>query len=214
MRSLLRWLRNFAVWFAKPRLAWLMLVVLLLAMVIIVRLRTDEQTIRITGMVLEIFGLGTVAWGVSQTRRRFGRPSIVALTRQWLGQIPRWPRNHVISLAGVASAGAVGSARGHAVYGVGPNPTIEERVDALEKNLKGLDERFNQARNEIEAKVRKQSESIDEERRTRASADENLRKTIEDTETGGLHLSAVGLVWLLVGLILSTIPEELAALLQ
>lgn len=213
VKSLLRWTRNAIIWLAEPRLFWLMLSVLAAGLGAIAGLGWSEQAFRITGMTLEIFGLGTVALGISKTRKQFGRPSTISLSRQWISRFPTWPRNQVIALAGIASAGAVGSAH-VLVADVSANHTIEGRVDALEKKLEALDRRLTRARSEVDAQIRENTQSINEERGARTTGDDLLRKVIEEAEVGGLNLSAIGLVWLLAGLVLSTIPAELVRLMR
>jgi hypothetical protein len=51
-----------------------------------------------------------------------------------------------------------------------------------------------------------------EERLLRKKEDEETRRKLELSQTGGLSISAMGLVWLLWGVILSTVSTEIAKL--
>jgi hypothetical protein len=63
-----------------------------------------------------------------------------------------------------------------------------------------------------EAATRKQADA--EEKQARESVDAQLATRLELTATGGLRLSGVGLVWLIVGTILVGFSGELASHLQ
>lgn len=60
---------------------WLALVVVALALVFSLRPGACESDIRVAGLALQWLEIGTVAHGVHQTRKLFGRPSIAKLLR-------------------------------------------------------------------------------------------------------------------------------------
>src|SRR5688572_11097941 len=49
--------------------------------------RDASAGIRYAGMILQVFGLGTVAAGLSQIRRYFGRPSLLDRFLAWVRQV-------------------------------------------------------------------------------------------------------------------------------
>jgi hypothetical protein len=69
-------------------------------------------------------------------------------------------------------------------------------------------------RRELDREAHTREAVVDQERRSREEQDEKIRRQFEVVETGGLHISSVGLVWLAFGLTLSTIPNELLSLLR
>ena len=74
--------------------------------------------------------------------------------------------------------------------------------------MRYLNERIDAAIKKINESERWQSEAIDRERRERSSEDAKLSTMLERSETGGLHISAVGALWLLIGAILSAAAPE------
>jgi hypothetical protein len=52
--------------------------------------------------------------------------------------------------------------------------------------------------------IGEQSVAIDQEKQDRAKAVDDIRKKLENAQVGDLHKSAIGVVWLIIGLILST----------
>lgn len=59
-------------------------------------------------------------------------------------------------------------------------------------------------------RARAHAEEMKRERSEREAADNAIHEKIKETETGGLHLNAAGVWWLLSGTICSTFPGELA----
>src|SRR3546814_8710666 len=80
-RILIVWLRALWFWLTEPRHFWLATFVVALALVFALRRGTTEPEIRISGLLLQILGIGTVAWGIRETRALFGRPTLVAESR-------------------------------------------------------------------------------------------------------------------------------------
>jgi len=107
-----------------------------------------------------------------------------------------------------------GKARVYGTHGAGENPTIEARLEALEKNITSIHERITQAQNEMDAEFQKAANSLRHEKQVRQSEDNEIRKKLEATGTGGVHISAIGAAWLFLGVILSTAAIEIDELLK
>ena len=200
-------------WLAEPRHGWLSMSIIALALVIAFGPFSSEPIIRLTGLVLQLMGIGTVAWGISETRALFGHPSYETKIKEWFDRFPLVQRNHVINLASISSSAVVWKAR---VYGThGPtSATIDSRVEALEKNVTAIHERITQTQNEMDDEIRKSAIALKREETLRQEADTAIRNKLEATGTGGVHISAIGASWLLVGVILSTASIEIAKLVE
>ena len=69
LRDVWFWLRALGRWLVlDARQFWLAIVVAGGALLISLQPGTSEQFIRLTGMVLQLLGLGTVAWEIAETR--------------------------------------------------------------------------------------------------------------------------------------------------
>ena len=55
---------------------------------------------------------------------------------------------------------------------------------------------------------------LNTERHAREATDSAIREQIEKFAAEGLHIEAAGLFWLILGIVLATIPAELAKLLH
>jgi hypothetical protein len=95
-------------------------------------------------------------------------------------------------------------------HGPGPNPTIETRLEALEKNIEAVQGRITSTQRAIDEQGHKSSEELAAEVNSRQAEDARTRGMLESTATGGVHISAMGATWLFVGVVLSTAAPELA----
>jgi len=205
---MIRFLRARWSWLMEEWVVWLTIAVLLAAVVVAFWPEMTEPRVRITGWALELFGLGTVAWGIRETRRQFGRPDIFANFRAWWARRPKL-RHHVAAGAMHGSGGAIASATGYLSHGTPPNPTLEDRIVALEANLQGVNEHVDQVQREFHKEVVARDEALSSERQAREKEDTEIKQKLESVETGGLDVSMMGVVWLAIGLTFSTIPNEL-----
>ncbi len=181
-----------------------------LALAFTLRRGVTEQEVRFTGLLLQILGIGTVAWGIRETRALFGRPTLFAQFRAWLRRFPVYGGRVVSASASITMPRISVNARGHAGASAGPDASADARIEALEKNVRLLNERIDHTQNEMDQKFRSHADFLKQEERTRALHDQAIREKLEATETGGLHISAMGVLWLFIGVTLSTAATEIA----
>jgi len=93
---------------------------------------------------------------------------------------------------------------------VDPNSPIAAQIGALTKNVEGLKVGLIAVQKKIGSLAREHAGVLQREQQFRAEHDEKLQALLETAETGGLHISFVGVIWLLFGLLLSSLPNEIA----
>jgi hypothetical protein len=176
---------------------------------------TTSAGVRYAGATLQILGLATVASGLSEMRRYFGRPSLREKFCGWLKQIAavfKRPQTATyddgLSLGGTTYGGS-GSER--FIYSAGPEASLEERISVLEKNLDRLRDEFEGEVKPLRQDVGGLRRDIKSEIQARRAEHQEMEKKIEQVAVGGLHLEYIGVVWLFFGILASSIPDELAA---
>jgi len=88
--------------------------------------------------------------------------------------------------------------------------SLAAQVDALTTKVEWLRKLLVAAEADRHSLARKQDDALQSEQQLRADHDEKLGALLESAETGGLHISFVGLIWLLFGILLSSVPGEIA----
>lgn len=213
MKKFRFWLKSIWIWVKKANYLWLALSAVTLS-IFYINLNSTEQAVRISGLILQLLGIATVAWGIKETREQFGHPSLLTQGVQWLLDFPPYGGKVVTcSMHGIL-AGATGNARAHTLHPINPNSSIEERLNSIEKNISLINNRITQAESETDRKTSEISEGLKTEKLTRENSVKEINTKIESTSTGGLHISAIGALWLFAGVTLSTIPNEILSYLK
>lgn len=173
-----------------------------------------SDVVRYAGAMLQIFGLATVAIGLSEMRRLFNRPSLGARIFGWFGRFAAaFKAPKLISVGAFGAGGATVSGEARVVLALGPGASLEERVKVLEENLNRLREELDAKLQEIRRELSTVREGMQRESHERQAADEKRDRQIEEVAIGGLHLEMVGLVWLFLGVLGTSIPDKIAELL-
>ena len=143
----------------------------------------------------------------------FGHPSLFTLAKDWLKLFPKFGGRIRLGSSNIQATSMTGNARGH-VWMNAKDDSNEARINAIEINLKSVNERLCEAQNQIDQCERKMEQDVKEEQDARIKADREILDKIEVIETGGIHISAMGVVWLFVGVIMSSMPAELSTLIK
>jgi hypothetical protein len=172
-----------------------------------------EPRVRLAGMVLQLCGIGTVAWGIRKTRRFFGEKSYRERVREYWGRRPGDRTSALTGHAMPAEAGDFSIGTGDVGWQITtPEAQPHEKIAALESNVERMRKALRDGEHHLKEEARKRVASIDAERQGRERGDEEVRGVIREAAAGGLDLSAMGVVWLFIGVILGTASPEIAQL--
>lgn len=220
MRSFLvdirRWLAAIVRWLLQPWRAWVAVgVVIGVAAIASLLPGMPEDRIRYCGLALQLLGVATVVALLQDKRRTFNRQGLFEQFTQWFVARPRFrPKGQTISLSGVAASSATGSATLSVWRHAAPSAPVEDRVAALEGNIEALKRDIESTTKRTVDSASRLTEELNCERQARVATDSAIRSQLEKFAAGGLHIEAAGLAWLILGIVLATIPAELAKLLQ
>lgn len=215
LTDLLRCIWNHVLWLAKLRKAWIALFVLLMVLsgALLLPGRPDDQ-LRYAGLALQLLGVGTVAYLLRDKRVIFKRKGLLAFLADWAQARPRFrPKAITLQGSGATLEAASSQSRISIWRNAGESASIEQRLDMIEVNLETLraDHSDSAIRNyEAYAQL---TGDLGVERQQREKADRETSSKLEMLGAEGLHVEATGLLWLIVGIVLATIPAELARLL-
>jgi len=169
-----------------------------------------EARIRAAGAVLQVLGILTVVYGLNETRKLFRLPGILAGAWRWIRACPwRGPRR-IFGSGAVSPLGGSLTATGTVTGAMKADATPEERLSHLDLEIARIDKeiddvRANVARNkaELRAEFGAKTQDLD-------ANQAELARVLALAQTGGINLSLAGLVWLAVGVVLTSIPTEIA----
>lgn len=171
--------------------------------------------VRYSGLALQLLGIFTVVHGLSGRRRLFKRPSLMESIRIWYGRRPRWRREgQHITVSGTASIGITGSADLLLWRGTPKDASLAEQVEVLRENIETLKAQQDKLTATLSETLHALEVALKSEKKVREGVTGDLAARMDALGAGGLHVEAVGLVWLTLGVILATVPTEVAAILR
>lgn len=201
-------------WLGEPKYVWITVVVVICALAFALRPGTSEPAIRYTGLVLQVVGISTVIWGIYEIRGLFGYPPIRKKIKIWFRRFPYPRRRTTVSATHTIPIVYELGADEYFIHGPGDSPTTKMRLDALDKNVQTIHDRITTLGKEIEHRIEGLGQDLRKEQDARSVQHQEVRKTIEAIGAGGVHISAMGAVWLLFGVTLSAAGPDLACVLQ
>lgn len=203
-------MRRFALWI-KRKLLWITIVVFAAALLQVLFISSSEASFRITGLILQLLGIGTVAHGIHETRKMFGHPSPFSIVKDKLRQLLKFGGRVRLITSNIQATSMTNIVRPQVWMNAKDNSN-EERINAIETNLKYLNKRLCEVQNQIDQCERRIEKEIKGEQDFRIKADREIMEKIEAVETGGINISTMGVFWLFVGVIMSSVSEELSIL--
>ena len=174
----------------------------------------DDQ-LRYAGLALQLLGVGTVAYLLRDKRTTFNRKGFLDLLKEWVSARPQFrPKSITLQVSGAAHATSSGAGRLSIWRRAPADATLEKRLETLEANLEQLHEDHSEVTSGLRKASARLADELSAEKRTREEADRATNDKLEKFGAEGIHVEATGLVWLVAGIVLATIPSELAAMSQ
>jgi hypothetical protein len=162
-------------------------------------------------MFYQFYGIMAVITGLNDNAILFGKNGLIRSALCWLASFRGvFARPRTVEAAGAS----VGISSASAVASVGTvriNPRLEDRVVELEKKLGTLENHMNVKIQETKDYARS---LVDDETVARRIEQTQISKKVQDALFGGLTLQVGGALFLIFGVIFTSIPDELASLLR
>jgi hypothetical protein len=161
-----------------------------------------EAKARYAGAALQLAGIGTAVWAFR---------SVAEAVVGWFRELPG-----VIGSLNVVLGAATASATGR-VHAAGVSVTpgrvagVEDRLSALEQRMAGLESDLDERAKTLTRELAAMHQQLQDERQQRAVADEAARAISHAAERGH-RLQVIGLVWLAIGVVLTSVPGEMGSL--
>lgn len=199
-----------AYWFYEPKLFFLAVLYLCLAFSWIVFFNYSEPSFRLIGLLLQIFGIVTVVLGIIQTREQFKHESYLKLFFNWVKRFPIKSKPVFIEPEGINVSMSIGDVILHTVFKLNPNTPIQEQLIKIEKEILFLQSQIDNQTDKNMNELNNVKSQLATEKNERTNSINQTLKIIESTSTGGIHISFIGTIWLLFGVIFSTASPELS----
>ncbi len=171
---------------------------------------TLADRVRWAGMIFQVSGVLTIVFALRDHLLLFGEGSMLRGLINWLADI-RFVviKRPPISAAGVAMSG-VATMKASAVVVPSNQGTVDEQIERLRKMIVGIQGDMNAIYSRIDNDKDEMKKWFAEGFQELKKADLDLDKKLRSATIGGIKLQLVGIVFLLVGVLLTSIPDGIA----
>jgi hypothetical protein len=202
-------------WVRDGWIGWLAILVALLILIgLYCFLPIDlDRRLAIEGTLFQLIGLGCAANGIGRLRRYFNLEPVWKSFFKYVAKIryifiSRPPIN--VSLQ--ADLGAFDTFGGAVVVGSPPKGTPEEKMAWFETQIKELRFSIGAVDHKIGEVERNLTAAIKQEKLARETGEAKTEEKLKETTIGDWPLEIIGVAYLFVGIILGTVPTEIAQL--
>jgi hypothetical protein len=172
---------------------------------------TFGAVVQIAGAALELGGIGTVAWGIAETRARFtDRPSLARRAWTHIGRtaarILRRQHSRTLEVHDAGHLHASGSVRVRGTVGFGPwdDEALEERIERLRRAFESHEKQLNDLDGRIDDEERSRREAGEKHEGRVNEVHRELTELIREAGGGGLRLETIGVSLFALGVVLQT----------
>lgn len=200
-------------WFRRGWPLWWSVGLALAGWLVLQFLPTTDDNVRRVGMAYETLGMLLVLWEVAAATKKHGLQWPWQRFARYWRDIPLKPRA-VVRGAGLAVEVdlSIGRARGR--LGIAPGATLEQRVAHLERMLDGVESALDRLDTRVDAEERNRADADRAEAAVRAQAVAELHEAVKNLEVGSLDFTVFGLLWLFIGMVMTTGTPELCMVLH
>lgn len=208
MKNLVRWLKRVFHWVRNmpiTRHYWRAVAVVAVTVVVVGTCGWTEQAFRISSMVLQLGGVLTVVWGILKTRTEFGQTTIRSQFKTWCIAFPL-SNTHRLTPSGFESSTVSSEGGVYSTHGPSADQSFEGRLGHLEDVVKKLEAAHGRTYIAVLQAEKNAQRALGEQASQLTSL---FDKKIEATATGGIHVAAVGAIWIFFGTVFGGLAPEL-----
>lgn len=172
------------------------------------------KTARISGYLLQLAGMLITIQGLNAVRKHFNPSPFYKLFISWLKRFPI-QKKHYVEASGTNIIGtSILEAKGHVWTPDKPELRLEERMAALVKNQERLKKDMEKQDQQINILNKNFLENKTQTKKDLQGLDQKYHATLEDIHLTGMSIYFVGLIWLTIGISLSSLSPEIIALIR
>ncbi len=209
INRLRQWIVELWRWLTEGKIIFICLLVIAVAVFLGFFVWQSEVSIKRAGYFLQLIGMLFAINGLLNIRKHFRQPLLSTLFYDWLKRSPIWKRNVVPSASATIQISGTAKARAEVWIPDDADQSMEKRIVAIIKNL----ERIKSEQRDHASSIDEIKDSLEEHKESAAERnkkmEERIHSDLESLHTSDLIPSLVGLVWLTIGITMSTMALEL-----
>jgi len=208
------WILDIWRWLVEGKIVFMCLFVIAAAVALGFCTWRSEFSIKFAGYVLQFIGMFFAIIGLLKIRAHFGQPLLRKMFFNWLKRFPKWKRNVVLGVLDLNLPLVSMKIRATVWIPDNANQPTEKRIEDIVKNLEIIRNEQRECANSIDDLKQSHEEHKKKVAEQAKKMEKEIRSDLESLYTSDLITSLVGLIWLIVGITMSTLAKELYLLLK
>lgn len=202
---------SFLWFFIEPKLFWFSLILTISPLLFLYFIFSKDNMIRV-GVFLQWIGVFSVFFNIRETKKKFNKPNSIDNFKKWFRNKPKFnPKPAHIKPEGIFIDASVVGLSLIDMFSWDKEKNTEENmrinINRCIEDIYNLENKFKDEVGQINASL---SNDISEIK----SLLNSLKSDIENVATGGLNLTFVSSAWILIGVTISTIPDDIICILN
>ncbi|MBW6508829.1 MAG: hypothetical protein K0A94_04700 [Desulfuromonadales bacterium] len=214
IKSYFNYLREIYIWLLDARLGFVFVLVLIFAILMPVYVCQSEESIRISGYILQLLGMILAIRGVLKIREYFMQPKLMFMIGSWLKNFPKWRKQGLVESPSVHVSTKIRTGNLYVLSTDNPDLSLEKRFEAVLKNQEILKINQRHTDHQVYKIIEEHLKVKDDVEESTETIKEYLNIKLEETHTDGILVSLIGLIWLTFGITLSTFSYEISELIK
>jgi hypothetical protein len=176
---------------------------------------THGEWLQVVGACFEVAGLGTVAWGITDTRRSFApeRPSLgQQLLSPFKKLLARFRRRKAVTVEASAAVTSAAGMHVRAVVKMGSweGVSTEEKIERIRNMIERHEEMLAGFDDQLETERDDRKKADEQEGRFREQTRQLLETRIREAAAGGLKLETWGVLLFGLGMVFGLVGNLIA----
>ena len=225
IKKLVNWIFRIFKWATVEfKLLWITLLLPIFVGVIIFRVIPDdiligsnscgtlENRFRLTGLILELLGIGLVVYGLNKTLKLFLGKHLLHIIPKLIKRFPKFGNNLPTAKCTINWIEEGETCSMDLTSSPAPNSSIENRVAFLEEQIKKVNLQAHKDRIHYENEIKRLSDALNVERSEREGGDKQSQQALKEFAVEDVYKELMGVIWLFFGAIFATASTELASI--
>tara|TARA_R100001369_G_C3296175_1_gene164861 strand:- start:140 stop:808 length:669 start_codon:yes stop_codon:yes gene_type:complete len=208
--------RSYSRWLLKDlKFFWLYLLSILLPLFFVYFLSFEEEGLIRLGAFLQVVGILSIFYEIHKVKQQFKSESFKNTLKAW---IRKRPKNHSNTFYIEPEGIYVGIKPLDITLTTVPHwddqKSIEDNVKNLIKSIEQNKYQIEKTKTDLKSEMVDNYNNLHEKVHISQSLITKLEKSIENNATGGIRITLVSSLWLLMGVLFATIPKDIILLLN
>jgi len=213
MQKVLSYIKSLWQWIVQGKFFWgsFLTVVIFLVVVYIGDLKPKKEFFIYVGLILQIFGLLTLLLGLNAKITRFTLSNPLKYHFSYFGRFPRFKGKN-ITLQAQSTTTTTTTTEADLRLHISEDADTEKKIAYILQELEKLNDLIIKQKRLHHNDIIKLTRVFNDYKNDTDHKLDNLQRTLEDINVGSVDLELFGIFCFFLGIILSTIPEQIASL--